>query len=181
MQQSGTRLVVGLAIMALLAGGTSWWYRYEAAHRATQFWGAEASRLIAESEGFEVWYPWPDPSAHVFSALSATKKELSRARGQAHLRHALMSDRNYVWGASVDPATVEWGWQLHFYEEELHAWVLLSEDLKVVGKRDRSTGEVAAFSCEPMAASVRQYFEAVGLVVKSEAKPAAAGASTEGE
>jgi len=169
MQNSGTKLVVALASLAFLLGATSWWYRYEAAHRASQFWGPEASRLIAEAEGFEVitWMP----------EENELRKDLSSARGQAHLRHALMSDRNYVWNKSVDATGIEWRWTLRFHEGERQVLVKLSEDLEAIGKLDLIAGTVTALSCEPMTASLEQYFGALGVL----AKPQAGGASGSGE
>jgi len=179
MQQTGTKLVFALTALALLLGITSWWYRYEAAHRATQFWGAEASRLITESKGFELWSssePRMGVSMTVQSGLLFKVKDLSHARGQAHLRHAFMSDRNYLWENPSEPAAIGWQWSLRFYEGERETNVELSSDLKTIGKYDVSTDSIIGYSCEPMTASLKQYFEALGLL----AKPQAA-ASTDAE
>jgi len=172
MQYSGTKLVVALTSLAFLLGATSWWYRYEAAHRASQFWGPEASRLIAEAEGFEA-LTW-------MSEESELRKDLSSARGQAHLRHALMSDRNYVWDEPVDATGIEWRWTLRFFEGERQVLVKLSEDLRAVGRLDSIAGTVTALSCEPMTESLEQYFGALG-VLGVLAKPQAEGASGSGE
>ncbi|NOZ40075.1 MAG: hypothetical protein GXP24_07605 [Planctomycetes bacterium] len=167
MQQSGTKLVLALVGLAFLLGLTSWWYRYEAAHRASQFWGPEASRLIAESKGLQVW----EEGALTVSALHLNimsidfheVQDLSHARGQAHLRHALMSDRNYVWGEPLDSAAIEWRWCLRFHEGERQVQVLLSGNLSEIGKYEPTNQSVIAFSCEPMTASLQQYFGALGL------------------
>ncbi len=169
MQNSGTKLVIALVSLAFLLGITSWWYRYEAAHRASQFWGAEASRLIAESESLEAITQDSDGNE--------IRTDLSKARGQAHLRHAFMSDRNFVWDKPVDAKAIEWKWQLRFYEGDGQAKVMLSEDLKVIGKCGPASDSTVGFSCEPMTASLVAYFEAVGL----RAKPQAAGASNSAE
>lgn len=169
MQNSGTKLVLALVGVALALGVTSWWYRYEAAHRVSQFWGPEASRLIAESEGFEV--------VRQGSGKAEIHKDLSHARGQAHLRHALMSDRNYVWDEPLEPSGIGWGWTLRFYEGEREALVKLSEDLQAIGKVDSTSDSVKALSCEPMTASLEQYFEALGLL----GKPPSVGASVSQE
>lgn len=165
---------MALVGLALLLGVVSWWYRYEAAHRASQFWGATASRLIAESEGFEA--RWTDSAED--SQESPTEKilDLSKARGQAHLRHALLSDRNYVWGKPLDGETTDWRWTIRFFEGIAEAEVLFSRDLGVIGKRNSATNTIQAYSCQPMTESLEPYFQALGLM----AKPAAA-ASTETE
>lgn len=174
MHNSGTKLVLALVGLALLLGVVSWWYRYEAAHRASQFWGATASRLIAESEGFEA--RWTDLAED--SQESSTEKilDLSKARGQAHLRHALLSDRNYVWGKPLDGETTDWRWTIRFFEGIAEAEVLFSRDLSVIGKRNADGDTVQAYSCQPMTESLEQYFQALGLI----GKPAEA-ASTEQE
>ena len=161
MQNSGKILVLALVGLALLLGVTSWWYRYEAAHRASQFWGPVASRLIAQGKGFE--------TITQDAAGNETRTDLGSARGQAHLRHAFMSDRNFHWDKPVDAGAIEWRWTLRFYEADVdeggrEGLVLLSEDLKTIGKRDPVTKEVKAFPCEPMSDSLTAYFEAVGLL-----------------
>jgi hypothetical protein len=78
-----------------------------------------------------------------------------------------MSDRNFAWDQPLDAAAIEWRWTLRFYEEEeggREGLVLLSKDLKTIGKRDPATQEVKAFPCEPMSDSLTAYFEAVGLL-----------------
>lgn len=161
MQNSGTKLVLALVAMAVLLGVVSWWYRYEAAHRASQFWGPEASRLIAESRGFEVLVESSDGKRETV--------DLSNARGQAHLRHALLSDRNYAWETPLTDSAIPWHWRLRFHEGEQEASVLLSENFHQIGKINAASGAVTSHSCEPMTVSLRQYFEALGLVDKSPA------------
>ena len=163
MQNSGTKLVLGLLGVAWVLGMISWWYRYETAHRASQFWGPEASRLIAESEGFEVVVGQGDGGE--------TRTDLSKARGQAHVRHALLSDGNYVWDEPEDTGRIEWQWTLRFHEGGRQALVMLSKDLKTIGRctNDRQASghdAVAAVACEPMTASLQQYFAAIGLLAQ---------------
>lgn len=166
MPQSGTKLVIALVGLALMLGAISWWYRYEAAHRASQFWGPAASRLIAESEGLEV--------IALNSGEIEDRLDISKTRGQAHLRHALMSDRNYVWDEPLEIRDMEWRWTLRFHEGEQQALIKFTEDLKTVGRVDVANNTATTLACEPMAASLKQYFEAIGLL----AKPQAGAAST---
>lgn len=175
MQNSGTKLVLALVSLAFLLGITSWWYRYEAAHRASQFWGPEASQLIAESENLEAITLNSDSGEGLATQFSAGKMtDLSHARGQAHLRHAFLSDSNYVWDSPLDAAAIKWRWCLRFFEGDGQALVMLSEDLKSIGKQGPTPDSIVGFSCEPMTASLAPYFEAVGL----RAKPQAVDAST---
>jgi len=172
MQNSGTKLVVALVGLALVLGGISWWYRYATVRRATHFWGPEASRLIAESDGFAVQEA--SPSGDVKTT------DWSSARGQAHLRHALLSDRNYRWDQPRDEAEVEWHWRLMFYDVDgmkgnggvggpHGVGVELARDFTAIGRRDPQTNVITAYSCAPMTESLQQYFEAQGLLAKTQA------------
>lgn len=178
MQDSGKKLVMVLVSGALLLGSVSWWYRYEAAHRASQFWGATASRLIAESEGLE-GMTFEPMGSEALSSLDwgslGEASDLSKVRGQAHLRHALLSDRNYVWDQPIDGEAQKWGWCFRFYEGQREVYVVLSEDLRMIGKYEPASSSVAGFSCEPMTASLQQYLNALELT----AKPPAAASTAE--
>ncbi len=169
MQNSGKKLVLILVAGALLLGSSSWWYRYVAAHRASQFWGSEASRLIAESEELEGMKFEPIATESLSLLDGGTVGEfadLSKARGQAHLRHALLSDRNYLWEEPIDPDAIEWGWCFRFHEGERDVHVVVSNDLKAIGKYQPKTKSVSGYVCEPMTASLEQYFAALPLADK---------------
>ena len=172
MHNSGTKLVLLLVCGALLLGSVSWWYRYEAAHRASQFWGAEASRLIAESEGLE-GLTFEPMGGEALSTLGwgspGESTDLSKVRGQAHLRHALLSDRNYLWSEPIDGEAQKWGWCFRFHEGQRVVYVVLSADLKAIGKYEPTSNSIAGFSCEPMTASLQQYLSALELTAKPQA------------
>ncbi len=166
MQNSGKKLVLILVAGALLLGSSSWWYRYVAAHRASQFWGAEASRLIAESEGLEGMKFDPVATGALVKVTSGSLgdfADLSKARGQAHLRHALLSDRNYLWDEPIDAGAPAWGWCFRFHEGERDVYVVISADLQAIGKFQPTTNSVSGYVCEPMTASLKQYFAALPL------------------
>lgn len=178
MQNSGTKIVLLLVCGALLLGSVSWWYRYAAAHRASQFWGAEASRLIAESEGLEAMVFEPIGSEALATlgwASLGEPSDLSKARGQAHLRHALLSDGNYLWDKAIDPGSQQWRWCFRFHENKRDAYVVISDDLKAIGKFEPTTKSVQGFLCEPMTDSLESYFSALKLT----AKPPAAASTAE--
>jgi hypothetical protein len=172
MNQSGTKLVVALASLALALGVTSWWYRYESAHRATQFWGSAVAELIVESGPVEAFTLQPagegePPAEDLLPQLGGeyavvARLDLTKARGTVHLRHALTSDSNYVWNqAAATPAT--WRWALRFHDAERQVLVLFTADLATLGKSATGSPSVEAISCEPMAETLRQYFAAIGL------------------
>jgi len=175
MGQSGTKLVFVLAGLALSAGVISWWYRYEAAHEATMYWGVEASRLISqpsEVEIYELALLGAESAAEEGTGVlelgrryrAAEPRGLTNARGMVHLRHALMSDRNYEWDAPVDPAEIDWRWCLRFFDSQHEIRVVLAADLAAIGRvvaADQTP--VEAFSCSPLSESLRAYFAALGL------------------
>ncbi len=166
MGRSGSKLVVALASLALALGAISWWYRYQAAHRATEFWGAHAAQLIARSDRVEVQKldpPAGDLCSGERSLPVGASVDLSQAHGMAHLRYALMCDRNYVWDESVDPNSIEWRWLLKFDDSDGHLRLFLSSDLTVIGKCKTSSREPQAISCRPMAQSLASYFRDLKL------------------
>ncbi len=174
MDQSGTRLVVGLAGLALIAGVGSWWTRYEASHRATQFWGKEAGPLIAQPAGLEVLFLQQTkvnngPQDDLLLTLGQQQpyritgsKDLTDAPGLVHLRHALFSDSNYLWQEKPAAESVRWHWVLRFHRDNTQVRIALSDDFSMLGKVD-SRGEVYIVSCRPMAATLRQYFQSIEL------------------
>ena len=167
MQQSGKKLVLALTALAMVAGVLSWWYQFNSSHRTTRFWGPQLASLIARPshvEVREVASGEPLSWKALESGRADSAIDLSQARGMVHLRHALMSDRNYQWGRQVDGTAVPWRWCLHWSDETAHGVVLLSADFAVLGKVQPSKKHVDAISCQPMAESLRQYFQEQGLL-----------------
>jgi len=173
MGQSGTRLVVAIGGLALALGVVSWWYRFESAHRATQFWGPAAAELIAERSdvlGLKLELApepvdgvpsgdWISLSPHDYE--TPLRKDLTDAPGMVHLRHALLTDSNYLWMKRPEvPDT--WRWVLRFSQGDRYVLILLSDDLARLGKSMNSS-PIEMISCQPMTATLREYFVALGL------------------
>ena len=169
MGPSGSKLVVTLGCLAFALGLASWWYRFESAHRATQFWGSEAASLIVEPGSVEAiglqaqngrtggeWIP------QLEGYLIVSRTDLSDARGMVHLRHALVTDTNYLWNETAMP-TVLWRWALQFQEADDSVLVLFSTDLATLGKLTSDSPTVEVISCQPMAETLKQYFAHLGL------------------
>ncbi len=184
MKSSGTRLVLGLACLALAAGVVSWLYRYGATHEATQFWGGEAAALIArpsEVEFFrlELADPAGDLSEDSAEATrlnldlgrpySATQvKEITKARGMVHFRHALMTDGNYRWDDRPKLSEVDWRWGMRFYDGQTQAVVVLSKNLDTLGLVvSGDSREVKVVSCQPMAETLEDYFFNVDITAST--------------
>ena len=165
MQRSGNRLVLALGLVALVSGGLSWWYHYAASHRATEFWGSDLASLIARPSQVEVARveTLDEPA---LSELFAGDRSvnLTHARGMVHLRHALMSDRNFFWDQPVAAEEISWQWCLRFTSGSTQGLVLLSSDLAFVAKFLPARPHIEAVSCQPMAASLQYYFQDLNLV-----------------
>jgi len=183
MKQSGTKLVVGLAGLALAAGLASWSYQYEATHQSTRFWGRKASSLIArpsEVEFFRLELADAGADAGEDSSLKLDlgrpylgrqTRKLTKERGMVHFRHALMTDGNYEWSSQPEPSEINWRWCLRFHDEQFQALVVLAEDLATIGLvEEGSSPPVRTLACQPMAETLRDYFQGVGLTTASTAK-----------
>lgn len=173
MKQSGNKLVIGLACLALAAGLASWLYRYGATHLATQFWGREAALLIARPSEVELLQLELAGTAEDSEGvtldlgrpyLATPVREIAKERGMVHFRHALMTDGNYVWDAPLEASEIDWRWGLRFYDGEIEATLLLAADLATIGLVNRdSSPQVQAISCQPMAKTLEGYFRSVDL------------------
>jgi hypothetical protein len=172
MNQSGTKLVVVLGSLALALSVVSWWYRFESAHRMTQFWGPEAAELIVESGqvealGLQLVAEGEERGVELLPQLDGayavvSRLDLTDAPGMVHLRHAITSDSSYVWSQTA-PAPDAWRWALRFYDADRQLLVLLTADLATLGKSTTDFSPVEVISCQPMAETLQQYFTVLGL------------------
>jgi hypothetical protein len=163
--QSGTKLVFGIFGLAVAAGVLSWWYRYEAAHRATTFWGPHFAELIAKPSevtafGLEAISPI-ESSGEAFSILGkpytpTNRKDITKVPGLVHLRNAILTDSNYRWDHEI--ANDDWRWCLEFAGESGKATLLFNEDFTIVGRMNQRADQVRVVDCQPMAETLREYF-----------------------
>ncbi len=172
MRQSGSKLVVVLGSLALALAAASWRYRFETAHRSTQFWCPEAAQLIVEpgqvvALGLQSSAEGEKRAADLLPLLGdaytvVSRLDLTNAPGMVHLRHALTSDSNYVWGQSA-AAPAAWRWALRFQDADRQLLVLFTADLATLGKSATNSSPAEVISCQPMAETLQQYFTALGL------------------
>lgn len=166
--------MVAILGLAVALGAVSWWYRFESAHRATEFWGPVAAELIAEPSqvlGLKL-EPISRRQMKVVEGDVLTlgagsyyeikvSKDLTDAPGMVHLRHALLTDSNYLWMQRPEDPDA-WRWMLKFSRDSRYILILFSEDLATLGK-STDASSVRAISCQPMAETLREYFAALGL------------------
>jgi hypothetical protein len=91
-QNSGKLLILGIVALATLLAGAGWWFRYTATHRAAQFWGPKAVRLIRDAPQVQFM--------DLQSDVPGMQRDVSSAHGLTHLRNALLEDRSFDWPAS---------------------------------------------------------------------------------
>ena len=176
---TGTKLVAGIAALALALGVVSWWYRFEAAHRSTLFLGPIAAELIARpsqvtastlvpAESAED-FPVSSPELFTFGEqqfLSTEAHDVTDVPGMVHLRNSLLTDSNYDWTAKVKMPS--WQWCLQFAGEGQEVQVLFTENFGEIGLLEN--GRHREVSCRPMAETLREYFASSKLFDAS--KPA---------
>ncbi|TWU30100.1 hypothetical protein [Bythopirellula polymerisocia] len=167
---SGTKLVSLLAVVALALGVASWWYRFESAHRSTEFWGPTAAELIARPSQVtamtlatkpEEGAGAPTESLDVGNERVALVNihDVTDVPGMVHLRNSMLTDSNFDWTTEVE--SPNWGWCLLFSNEGQQARLLLSEDFSVVGLLEDS--HPRAVNCRPMAETLHKYFASAKL------------------
>lgn len=152
MQVSGKLVIGGIVALALLAAGTSWWFRYAATHRAAEFLGPVAARLIRDAPMVEFFVLEPAAKQDAMSFAermmhAAAGRDISKLPGITHLRNALLEDRSYVWPAGPVAGSADWRWGLKFSRAAKgEAAVLL-----FTSDWTKMTDAVSAVSCEPIA------------------------------
>lgn len=152
MQVSGKLVIGGIVALALVAAGTSWWFRYAATHRAAEFFGPAGARLIRDAPVVEFFAS--EPAAPLDATSFAEQmmhglggRDISKMPGITHLRNALLEDRSYAWPARATSATADWRWGLRFRRSPNGEAVsiLFTSDWKTM------TNALSAISCEPIA------------------------------
>jgi hypothetical protein len=164
--QSGTKLVLGIFGLAVAAGVLSWWYRYEAAHRSTTFWGPHFAELIATPSevsafGLEEISP-PEPNNTSFTILdksynTTNQRDITKVPGMVHLRNAILSDSNYHWDHEIN--NDDWRWCVEFTGDGHKATILFNEDFTILGRMNQRADQIRVVDCEPMAETLREYFQ----------------------
>jgi hypothetical protein len=152
---SGKYVILVVLAVALTGAVASWFFRYNATHRAAKFWGSEMAALIRDATQIRLF------------KQRELVSDISRARGILHLRNALLEDRNFEWPADYEPppraADLD-SWWLQFEDPKdgKTAWLWFTEDCKQAGKYvshpNERTDEVIPISTEPMAAGLRTMF-----------------------
>ena len=160
---SGKLVIVGIVTVAVCAAAISWYFRYNATHRAAEFWGPETVRLIRDASIVEVFnastpitIPRDDAAGTGGFIDTSETRDVSTAHGLVHLRNALLEDHNFAWPASPSSPNVQWKRGLIFRDKGPGnvAILLFSPDLKLVSV----VGSKEMLSCAPIAAGLGEMF-----------------------
>jgi hypothetical protein len=164
--QSGTKVVLGIFGLAIVAATLSWWYRFETAHESTKFWGPHFALLIVEpSEVTAFTLANPKENAGGSYPILLDKyvrtdtRKLTDAPGMIHLRNSIAHDRNYLWDKPV--SVDQWRYGLQFEADGRSATVLFNDDFTVLGRLNRRGDDLRMVDSTPMAETLRKYFAGV--------------------
>jgi hypothetical protein len=163
MQISGKLVILTILAVAVPGAGASWWFRYNATHRAAQFWGPEAVRLIRDAPQIELLKLAPSMSTearqnevklHRENYSISLRRDASAAPGLTHLRNALLLDRSYEFNVVFEPATSHrWRWALAFREAQKSATLLFDDRCFTICLEGNGVT-----SCRPIAEGLREVF-----------------------
>jgi hypothetical protein len=150
---SGKLVIIAILSVALIAAGTSWWFRYTATSRAVRFWGPQAARLIRDAPVVELREYGSQPDAD-FMRLT-NRRDISHAPGLVHLRNALLEDRSFKWPAEF-AMPGRWQWAIVFRDESANAaTVYFTGDWEQVGSADHER----TLSCQPISSGLAKFVE----------------------
>jgi hypothetical protein len=171
MRSSGKLLILAMVGIGLAAAGASWWFRYSATHRAAEFWGPEAARLIRDADKIvlcRVRANDEDADSAADTLLlpdgiarrTVVCRNVSAAPGVTHLRNALLEDHSFDWPATSELPPAGWRWCLAFHDtsarEDVYVW--FSPDLDFATHSLSAAESPRVASCERIAVGLAEIF-----------------------
>ena len=172
---SGKLVIIGIVFVAFWAAAISWYFRYNATHRAAKFWGPETFTLIRDATQVTLYLnPFASVAAlaknpaAVQSSFDKSGTDISHAPGLLHLRNALLEDQNFVWPGEDEhwpnaPVDIQ-HWRLEFRDPQSGKVAAMqftqncSQTARLVSGKD-DVYELTAISTEPMAKGLREMFD----------------------
>jgi hypothetical protein len=162
---SGGLVMIGILVVAVAAAATSWWFRYNATHRAAKFWGPEAAKLIRDATQVTVHYSPFISNETSMRANGASKIDVSHAHGLTHLRNALLEDQSFDWTTADNPMllppekadTVYWFISFHDLGTGKDVTIWLTDDFRRASHSD-AEHKAHSVSTAPIAKGLREMF-----------------------
>lgn len=168
---SGKWVILGILALALAAAGGSWVFRYNATHRAVEFWGPQGAQLIRDAPTVLLQRldddikltPTPQlrDKAALFDSMASAPPpmDISAAHGLVHFRNALLEDRSYRWPEAAVGPDDHWRWAMTFQSKDDRKLTLIfSSDLHNVTKDCPPVEGLRQLSCEPIARGLEEMF-----------------------
>jgi hypothetical protein len=176
---SGKYVILAVVAVALTGSVASWVVRYNATHRAADFWGSAAAVLIRDAPTVQLVMLQPAKAPAVAANPLQTvvldrqpysiarQLDISKARGLIHLRTAFLEDRSFDWLAHLEQSPTAWHWGLQFADPGPQSiqqsvgtkrTIWFTSDCKFMMRdgRDENPGHV--ISSEPIATGLREMF-----------------------
>jgi hypothetical protein len=154
---SGKFVIMGILGLALVAASGSWLFRYNATHRAAEYF--EPANVIAIRDAPKVTFAtyaepltlriptiWflPITFEQWLAEQPHTSTDVTSAHGLVHLRNALLEDQSYDWDADstnpVPAAAAAWKHSLVFEDTTTghRTYVLFAPESKLLKEADRT-------------------------------------------
>lgn len=162
--RSGVLAAVLLLAIGVAAAGIAWWNTRSHTRRTLDFWGSEAALLIRDAP--RVTAGRVEVKQHAKDIAVLQQRDISRAKGLVHLRHALLDDRSFAWAANPNKDE-SIGYSLKFAGETSELTVYFSGDFSrlevLLGKDDARSldRDRVSLSTEPISQGLRHYFSDV--------------------
>lgn len=170
---SGKYVILAVLAVAFIGAAASWFFRYNATHRAAEYWGPEAAQLIRDAPQVKLvktplagLAPTTDSKA-IQATIDSHSIDISHARGLLHLRNALLEDANFNWTKGDEPppqaADDILHWWLNFNDPASGktVWMTFSENCRqvtlMVSQAD-GISKGTPISTEPIAKGLREIF-----------------------
>jgi hypothetical protein len=159
----GKFTILVMMSVAVTAASFASWYRWRQGGRSIELWGTEAARLIRFASRVELWELTREESDTADRMLAVEgrpwwitrQKDISRAPGLIHARHALLEDASFLWNSPPAQLPPRWKHALRFSDRRAEAILLID----VNSGRMKLRGQAREIDASPIAAGLRQFFD----------------------
>jgi hypothetical protein len=185
---SGKIVIIAILTVGIAAAAASWAFRYEATHRAVEFWGPTTAQMVRDAPDVSI-VQQPFTNLTVDRAKSDVEKaqansaaiDISQAHGLVHLRNALLEDRSFEWPTpgGLDNAGIDSDpnyWLLTFHDPSTNQSELISFNnnctlaFRWTRNADKETYRIEPISTKPIAPGLVEFFSEASSVKSDNAQ-----------